>query len=253
MYQVVSKPDTVAFVKGRHDGSLGAHDLKVSYRGAEAEDFVDEIEEALERILTGWRSRDASKYTSDQARDELEGQLSAELHEGIAHLPASVLTDKDFWRFCSAYLYDFVVWRQPSKTVTAFLPYFGAATNGLGRECVPHRMFDRAHIAKVGGDFAGDSDPYALARFGAADVWKSHVLRVANGNAPVVVREMLTDVKTGKLKTDVVRPFVKNLRRVRANVLFEVLDQHQARDLVDRETIRTLASAATLDSDGPSD
>ncbi|KMO75870.1 hypothetical protein [Mycolicibacterium obuense] len=253
MYQAVTKADTAAYVVGRQDGSLSANDYKVTFRGSQADDFVDEVEDALERVLAGWRARDASKDRLDQARDELEGQLSQELHIGFEHLPASVLTDKDFWRFCSAYLYDFIVWRQPSNAVTALLPYFGAASNGLGRECVPHRMFDRAQIVKTGGDLAGDPDPYSLARFGAADVWKSHILRVANGNAPVVVREMLTDVKTGKLKTHVVRTFVKNLRRARSNVLFEVLNQPQARDLVDRERARTLSSAATLDSDGGSD
>lgn len=253
MYQIVSKSDAVDYVNGRHNGSASVNDLKVRYRGTESDDFVDDIEEALEVVLTTWRSADSSKYKSDQARDELEGDLAAELHGGLAHLPASVLTDRDFWRFCSCYLYDFVAWRQPSKSVTAFLRYFGAASNGLGRECVPHRMFDRAHISKVGGAAADAADPYALARFGASDVWKSHILRVANGNAPLVVHEILTDVQSGKLKTDVVRPFVKNLRRVRANVLFEVLDQHQARDLVDREIARTLAAAAMLDSDGGTD
>lgn len=231
---------------------MAAHDLRVIYRDPEGYDCADEVEGVLDGVLERWQSHDLTKLKSDQARDELEGHLAVVLHEGLAHLPASVLTDRDFWRYCSAYLYDFVVWRQPTKTVAGCLPYFGSASNGLGRECVPHRMFDRAHIAKVGGDYVGADDPYDLARFGAADVWKSHVLRVANGNAPVVVREILTDVRTGTLKTDVVRPFIKNLRRVRANVLFEVLDHHQARDLVDREIQRTIA-VASLDSGHPPD
>ncbi|USX46296.1 hypothetical protein [Dietzia kunjamensis] len=253
MYQVVTRPDAAAYVQGRANGSLGPHDLKVSYRGAEADDLVDAIEDTLETVLEGWHAREDTKYRTDQSRDELEGELSAELHSGLAALPASVLTDRDFWRFCATYLYDFVTWRQPSKTVTASLAYFGAQSNGIGRECVPHRMFDRAHIASVGGFLSGDDDPYSLAKFGAADVWKSHILRVANGNAPMVAREILQDVKEGTLKTDVVRPMVRNLRRARSNIIFEILNQEQARSLVDRETARVINSGPALDHERLSD
>lgn len=243
MYPVLSRTEVAAYVAGRFDGRLSALDIRPNYREDDGPDWSERIEDSLASVLDAWRSCDSARYTSDQLRDELEGQLSVELHSGLASLTAAVLTDRDFWRYCAAVLYDFVVWRQPSKSVTATLHYFGAASNGLGRECVPHRMYDRAYIAKTGGEAAGDDDPYALARFGAADVWKSHILRVANGNAPLVVHAILSDVRDGKLKTDVVRPFVKNLRRVRANVLFEVLDLPQARDLVDRESARTAASA----------
>jgi hypothetical protein len=249
MYPVVSRADAATYVKGRADRTATSVDLRVNYRGNGSEDWVEEVSDGLDGVIATWGSMDRSRFTSDQSRDELEGQLSVDLYRALQPLSAGVLTDRDFWRYCAAHLYDFVIWRQPSKTVTASLPYFGAANEGLGRDCVPHRMFDRAYIAKVGGDAAKDDDPYALARFGAADVWKSHILRVANGNAPIVVHEILADVKNGKLKTDVVRPFIKNLRRVRANVLFEVLDTDQARDLVDRETERTLALMTLLDDE----
>jgi hypothetical protein len=246
-YPVVFRSDVTAYINGRGGGHMSGLDLKVSYRDSPGDDWVEQIDETLDVVLADWRAKDLSKFNSDQKRDELEGRLSVSLYEGLAELPAKVLTDKDFWRYAACYLYEFVLWRQTTKKVTAQLPYFGAASNGLGRECVPHRMFDRAYIAQAGGLAAKATDKFEMAKFGAADVWKSHILRVANGAAPIVVHELLTDVKGGMLKTELVRPFVKNLRRVRANVLFEILDPLQARDLIDRERTRTVANLDALD------
>jgi hypothetical protein len=248
MHPTLSRKQAIAFVDGRHAGSFEGHDLQPTFIEG-GTDWVDEITSVLDDVLATWNASDLGTYTSDQARDELEGVLAARLHEGLVALPASVLTDKGFWRYAAAYLYDFVLWRQPSNAVTALHPYFGIASESLGVECVPHRMFDRAHIALVGGT-PSEEDPYFLAKFGAADVWKSHIIRTRNSYAPIVVHELLLDVQAGKLKTDPVRILAKNLKRVRSNVLFEVLEQPEARVLLDREIVRVHATlAATLDAE----
>lgn len=253
-HQYVTRANAIVYIEGRADKKLSHTQLEVEHRGSNGVDYVEDIDEAIETVLEHWQNADLAKYSSDQKRDELEGELAVPLYEGLQDLPAEVLTDKDFWRYLSAALYDFVVWRQnTTKTVTGLFPYFGVASNGLGRECVPHRMFNRAYIVGVAGKVNAAADPFELARIGAADMWKSHVLRVANGNAPLVVHEFATDVKAGNLPTDILRPMVKNLRRVRSNVLFEVLDPHQARDLVDRETERTKRSMGLLDDEEPDD
>lgn len=250
MHQTVTRKDATAYIAGRKAGSMGPHDLKVAYVGAEPHDWVEDIEQALEETLTEWKTNDPDSVTSDQSRDALEGNLSATLHAGLAALPSSVLTDRGFWRFCAAYLHDLIVWRHQSTNAEAALyPYFGVASDSLGYECVPHRMFNRAHIALSGGGIANSDDPYALAKFGARDVWASHILRVRTSYAPIVAHELLADVRAGKLPTDPVRLLAKNLKRVRSNVLFEVLDGPQARDLIDREEARVAATlAASLDS-----
>lgn len=248
MHQTVSRKDATSYLEGRRDGSLGPHDLKVVTQGPEAEDLVDVVDDVLEDVLERWRNTNLEAHSSDQLRDQLEGDLSAELHSGLRQLPASVLTDRDFWRFCATYLYDFIVWRHKStETLTALYPYFGVASGSLGFECVPLRMFDRAMIARLGGADTGSEDVYALARFGARDVWASHILRVRTSYAPLVAHELLLDVRAGLLPTERIRLVAKNLKRVRSNVLFEVLDPLQARDMIDREAAR---AAAALDSGG---
>jgi hypothetical protein len=70
---------------------------------------------------------------------------------------------------------------------------------------------------------------------------------VRTSYAPLVAHELLLDVQAGLLPTEKVRLVAKNLKRVRSNVLFEVLDPIQARDMLGRETAR---AAAALDSAG---
>lgn len=239
MHPATPRKTVREFVEGRKAGLLAAHDLTSQTNGSSSVDWISDVNDTLDAVLEQWTTEAAAAGKSDQARDGVEGSIAITLHRGLMHLPAEVLTDRDFWRYCSAYLYDFVTWRQTSDSIQALYPYFGVATGSLGRECVPHRMFGRAQIALAGGELAGDADPYAHAKIAAADVWKSHILRVRHGDAPRVVYEMLKRVEAGALKTDVVRPLARDLRRVRSNVIFEILDQDQADSLIERETGRT--------------
>jgi hypothetical protein len=238
-YPVLSRAKTEEYVCGRRDGTLPDGPPEYDLRGPE-DDCFDDVEEALREVIDKWRSVDPSKVKSDQARDKVEGELSVVLYRRFSDLPGTVLSDRDFWRYCAARLYDIVQWRYGES---GSLANFGAKTNAISHECLPHKMFERAHIAFVGGKAVGDRDPFALACFGASDIWRSHLLRTLNGNAPVVAHEILTDVAAGKLKTDLVREVVKNLRRVRANVLFELLNQPQARELIDLETAQAVSSS----------
>lgn len=238
-YPAMSKVETEKYVAGRRDGTLTAHDLHADQKGDEAEGDYEAVLDLLDLLTGEWKSLDLSKTKSDQGKDAIEGKLAVMLHKGFSALPGSVLSDRDFWRYCAAHMFELVEWRNGAG---CSLDNYGAKVASNVRECMPHRMFDRANIAYRGGIAAGDKDPYALAKFGASDVWRSHILRVLNGNAPIVAHEILSDVKGGRLKTDIVRPFIRNVRRVRANVLFELLDLQHARGLVDRETSRVLES-----------
>lgn len=245
-YPVLSRAKTEEYVRGRREGTPPDAPPEHELRGPD-DDCFDAVEEALQEVLDQWHDADPFKAKSDSARDGVEGELSVVLYKLLRDLPGTILSDRDFWRYCAARLYDIVQWRYGEN---GSLANFGAATNAISHECLPHKMFERAHIAFLGGHAVGDADPFALARFGASDVWRSHLLRTLNGNAPVVAHEILTDVKAGKLKTDLVREVVKNLRRVRANVLFEVLDQPQARELLDLETAQAVVSSESDGGDG---
>lgn len=238
-YPALSKAETEKYVAGRREETLTQNDLHAEQRGHESEGDYEEVIDLLDSLLDEWKTLDLNKVKSDQAKDSVEGRYAVLLHKSFHTLPGSVLSDRDFWRYCAAHLFELVEWR---NGIGCSLDNYAAKTASTVRECMPHRMFDRANIAYKGGLAVGDKDPYALAKFGASDVWRSHILRVLNGNAPIVAHEILADVKKGSLKTDIVRPFVRNVRRARANMLFELLDIQHARDLVARETNRVLES-----------
>jgi len=244
MHQVLTRKEALAYVTGRQLGTVNESALQPGQSTATQEDWWDEIEDALAGVMETWRNEDLTQFESQIKRDGLEGVLAVVLHEGLKGLPASVLTDRDFWRYCAAYMYDFIVWRQPTTTVSALYPYFGVKSDSLGAaDCVPQRMFGRAHIV-LAASHPGEPDPYELAKFGAADVWISHILRVRNSYAPLVVRELLDGVRDGRLKTDTIREVAKDLKRVRSNVLFEVLEAEDVRTLMESSEARVAARAA---------
>ena len=252
MHQVLTRKEALAYITGRQAGTVVESALQPGQSAATTEDWWDEIDEALASVMEVWRNEDLTHYESQIKRDGLEGVLAVVLHQGMKGLPASVLTDRDFWRYCAAYMYEFIAWRQPTTTVTALFPYFGLKGESLGSaDCVPQRMFGRAHIVHA-ASAQWDPDPYELAKFGAADVWISHILRVRNSYAPLVVRELLDGVRAGRFKTEAIREVAKDLKRVRSNVLFEVLEAEDVRTLVDSAEARIMARVASpLDSMSP--
>jgi hypothetical protein len=238
--------DASEYVVGRRNGVLSSEaDLRSTFRDVDtAEDPVDVIDAALEDLLDEWRSQKDSKKASE--RDEFEGTLAVTLYETLKDLPAEVLTDRDFWRYMSVRMYEFIQWRDGE---TCSLESFGATGSALNWNCVPLRMFNRAHVAEVGRLAAGsDQEFYGVDLPGATDLWRSHILRVLTSYSPFVVHEMLKDygnwtdrAKTlGMQRKDAVREYAKDLRRARSNLLFEVLDDESVADLLQTQTARTM-------------
>lgn len=238
-YQTTQRTDVDAFLRERWDGHEA--EPKITKRDSGAGDLTDRVDDVLDDVLDAFHALDLTQYTSPTAQDGVEGELSVLLYEGVHDLPARTLSDHDFWRFCACRLYEFITFRQPTKTLDALKPYFGVESNGLGRDCVPHRMFNRARIAHEGAEMVGAGDPFELARMRAGDTWKSHVLRVETAFAPHVIHYEIAAVADKRLRVgsgdDSVRGVAKQLRRVHANVMLELLTPDQAKKVVE-EAIR---------------
>lgn len=232
-YPVLARSRTEDYVYARRSNAILNGPPEHELRGGDDDCYDDITNEALKSVMDAWRDGNPAGIAEGK-KDGVTGELAVLLYEGLRELPGSVLSDGDFWRYCSAYLYDLVEWRMGAN---CNLKNYGAFSSSV-RDCLPHDMFQRAHIAYLGGAANGDPNPFKLAGLSSSDVWRSHILRVLTGNAPVVVHELLVEVAAGKLKTDKVREVAKNLKRARANVLFEVLDPLQARQLLEREMAR---------------
>jgi len=231
-YPTVTLSDAKTYILGRRSGAIESLEQpRVSFQG-EGDDCVDELDAILGTVLSEWKSiRKGAK--PGQERDAVEGRLSETLYLGLKRLPPGVLTDRDFWRYlAAAHLYDFVSWRDGAECELAS---FGAGGDNPGWDCVPLRMFNRALISEEGGT---TEDPFWGARVAGTDLWRAHILRVLNGNAPRFVHEMLIEVERGNLKTNIVREFAVGVKRIRANMMFELLDEYQAKELILAEEAR---------------
>lgn len=249
-YLVVTVAEAERYVLGRRDKTVPPGGLRTVERDGSPIDVSLPVQDAIDDLLDAWNAGKDSKGRSQ--KDAFEGELSIAWHKSLKDLPTEVLTDRDFWRYLSTSLYDFVQWRDGDNCALAS---YGAHANTPGWDCVPMRMFNRAHIAEAGGTVLKAPDPYEAARVDGADLWRSHILRVLNGYAPVLVNELLKDKAAGKVQTpnvshtDFVRQYAKDLRRIRANVLFEVLDQDASRGLLDIQRARTTAVLDPVEGD----
>jgi hypothetical protein len=240
-YPTVKQRDAVAYVEGRRAGRIAARTKPDVVWSGSGDEYDDAIDGAVEDLIESWMESRDSAGASGQKKDAVEGGLAVEFYENLQELPAQILTDRGFWRYLSVHgLFDFIQWRDGEG---CRLVSFGAgSTNGW--DCVPHRMFNRAMIAKAGAS-EGAEDPFWGSYVAGTDLWRSHVLRVLIGNAPVLVNEILTDSLRGDLPSGVLRDLVKRLQRTRANVMFELLDQRECRRLVDEHR------AAAVSAVGP--
>jgi len=107
-------------------------------------------------------------------------------------------------------------------------------------------MFNRGQISVLAAGVG--EDPYAVARPGAGDIWKSHVLRGLNSQAPFVVKSIIQTAERGDFPATVVRPFIKRVKKVRANVLLEAFDVLDAEEFVEAERATTMAIQAAVSS-----
>jgi hypothetical protein len=199
-------------------------------RGHGSELSLDELTSQLSEIK--------SRYPDVLGpRDPTGGKFEAEAC-GIMHrtIPFDVemLADHDFWTWMAVSQFNELVdWRHGGKERPAAPANFGI---GKREENLLYRMWLRADI----GYDPSRSNPYELACRGDQDFWRSHVLRQGYGKCRSLVRALIQyqfpdDSGKSTLKIPGIRELAKRLRRLHATLLFECLDEVNARQLVERE------------------
>jgi len=244
-YPIVTQAVAHEYVLGRRAGTYGPTDPpNITYRG-DGEDCVDEIDAMWASVDKAWTLKDKATK-SGYTKDRIEGLLSVLVYKGLEPLPAEVLTDRDFWRYlATAHFFDFIGWRDGFNCK---LVSYGCASPNPGYYCVPLRMFNRALISVAGHTDPGETDPFWGAKVAGTDLWRSHILVVLNGNAPVFVNGVLKEVAAENLPTDVLREFATGAKRLRANILFELLDPIQSQTLIQSQINRARAALSSQNS-----
>jgi hypothetical protein len=146
-------------------------------------------------------------------------------------LRPEVLADQGFWRWLAiSKTYELITWRYMDGKGMLSNENFG--TRGT-RQNALFRLFQIGDLS-----FEPNSqDPYELASVGDVDFWVSHILRQNYANARPVARALI-DLQAGRLNglssltTGEIRYLAKDLKRLRENLVFEVLSHDEARQLV---------------------
>ena len=209
--------------------------------------FGDGDTQAMEVIREGmtlFKSQFVSRRSLVKSADQLEGELVPVVHETLSKLPPGVLSDRDFWRYLSlTEFFGFAVWRDGSKESIPGNASFGATGNQLHDDTVPMRMFNRGELALRYAKQAGQEPSYDLAKFAGSEMWKSHIWRTLNWQSPRFVSSLFLNVELGNFKEsnyqvistksqELLREFVKQLKRQRSNVIIEVLDDDECQSLL---------------------
>ena len=193
-----------------------------------------------------------------------EGLFDAEarphVHKLLDGLPLEAKLNPDFWRYLSAIrFYDIVKYRHPktgkSKVSTEAgkvdgnWDNYGAKARSV-RESLLNRLYVGASLAYMPDD---EEDPYRLCAIKDVDLWQSHIIRVLSGENPLYVRALLqwfagrdgwiddcglrrefeaADKKYKDFSKDHLRDLVKRVRRLRSNLLHELLEAEAVRIIV---------------------
>ena len=177
-------------------------------------------------------SRDAAQRLSQgESPDHVEGQLSLALYEALRSVPAQALGDPDFWRYIAVeQVREFVYWRDGESCSHAS---FGLKSQRRIPDCVPLRMFNRAHLAQKISNIGPISDVDVVTG-GGADFWQSHVLRVQNRFDPRLVRLLVEAMGDNSIpNVGVLREVAKEIRQIRSNVVLDLVAEGRLAQALD--------------------
>lgn len=171
----------------------------------------------------------------DPRAKAFEAEACIHLHRTLPR-DATMLADYDFWTWLAVFVFrELVDWRHGGTKGEAKPANFGI---GKRDENLLFRMWARADI---GYDPSNAADPYDLARRGDQDFWRAHVLRQGYGASRTLVRALIRFQfpegadGSATLKGLEIREFVKRLKRLNANVLFECMHENDVQKVFERE------------------
>ncbi len=191
------------------------------WRSVEGDLDEDDLVEILRELGNAVSPSAAARHKATKSTpDQVEGLLSLDLYDSLSDLPARVLTDPDFWRYVAVEVVrDFVFWRDGAGCSQAS---FGLSAARRIPDCVPLRMFNRAHLARSISTMGHYSDAQVCTA-GGADFWQSHVLRVQNRFDSRLIGALVDADVSGRMgNVQVLREVAKDVRRLRANFVLEL-------------------------------
>ena len=188
--------------------------------------------EALWQTAKRYKTPDGHLAPRDRRGGEFEAKACEIVHRTLK-APRYALSDPEFWLWvtlasCESAVAALVDWRfGPSSDPKNY----GVTTPGSFREGLLARLWWRGDI----GHKPEDTDPYAMARTGDQDIWRSHVFRTRYGRNREFAREFVAMIYNGERRThplSVERAMAKLTRARHASTAIEVLDSRTKRSIL---------------------
>ena len=161
--------------------------------------------------------------------DLFEGRACGELHAMLRSVPLAVIDDPGFWRYLAiAQFWWLATWRHQSTFDGGDPGQYMRYVDGVRQtECVLTRMYLRAQIVEVDGDYS-----LASAVPQGSDFWRSHILRVSTGASPALAQALVREQVEHRMPTDEVRALARALNRVSSNIVLSVYSHDDASSLI---------------------
>jgi hypothetical protein len=232
-YPVLSPADASAYLFSKRAGNPVDVDRLLKTRG-DGEALVQNFVDGLRADLAVLKDKYPTGLKGAKEANQFEAGAAKAIHQHVA-LPAEVLADPDFWLWLAVVHFgDIVEWRYGNPPAGTGLPNYGV---GARSEKLMYRLWLRAEL--VLDDTA--TDTYHLCKRGQIDFYRSHLFRQGYANARNFARALLrfqyphSDVAAPFLKVDQIRELVKRLRRLRANMFLEILEEEECKKVIETE------------------
>ena len=185
-YPVLSRAVAAELAQNLIRGEQPELDAFVTWEGSGPKLNIEPFADTAASLRDALKTFEMSDAKADA--DMFEGQASPAIHEMLAGLPLAIIDDPGFWRYLSlVHFWWLAQWRHPSafesNDPALYLRYVDGV---LTTECVLSRMYLRAQIAEIDGDYSLTT---AVAQ--GSDFWRSHILRVSTGASPPLSRALL--------------------------------------------------------------
>lgn len=231
-YQVLGSAEARRCVIAKRVGTQEVPEPRSEWKG-EGEEFSTSFVGPLRDELKKLQIRYGEKR-SDKDNSGFEGDAAVLVH---THVPAEplVLSDFEFWTWLAVIHFpQLVEWRYGAQA-GADLKNYGI---GARSENFLYRLWLRADLSL--DDTA--SHRYHLTRKGQVDFWRSHLFRQGYASVPAMARALIRfqypDELNGnpRLKIAGIRALAPRMKRLRANLMYEFLDEAACLRLLEQES-----------------
>lgn len=211
----------------------------LTQKGQAGSDIADAPLQLLNRKLT--RSMEELEKSGPKNKkvkwQKFDSQAAPLVFEALNVLPFAILNDIDFWRYVAVHvMYDIVDWRYPKDNGSRW-----GSNPSQAIRTITYAWFIRGQLCR---NF--NTEEIALVnKVSDIDIWTSHVIAVLHGSSSAIMYEYFRKCVEWQKPSGgwnllgrlAFRDLAKQLKALRSNYVFDIIDKLSARQIVDRLAI----------------